>query len=35
MNVDPYEVSNMDREKFKKRVELLAYQSGYEIPTGI
>ena len=34
-NIDPYGASGGDREEFKKRVELVAYQSGYEIPTSI
>ena len=34
-NIDPYGASGADREEFKKRVELVAYQSGYEIPTSI
>ena len=31
-NIDPYGAAGGDREEFKKRVELLAHQSGYEIP---
>jgi hypothetical protein len=34
-NIDPYGAAGADREEFKKRVELLAYQTGYEIPFGI
>jgi len=34
-NIDPYGAAGGDREEFKKRVELLAHQSGYEIPIQI
>ena len=31
-NIDPYDATSLDREEFKKRIELLAYRSGYELP---
>ena len=31
-NIDPYNATSLDREEFKKRIELLAYRSGYELP---